>query len=441
MVLVVAHIRYRYATMKQPHIIHKIPCSWDIILYGGGPGLYSGDRAYSNPRGCTVVSFFLLGLLHSCGGGGGDSGDWLEFCLHDDGGKSDLEGTLQTPIRLMHGTGGSFKKHPLGKFHEFFRGDQIAPGVSGLDPEALSTRGGFQPRPVRMDPHLNRLAVEQDPHRARHDRIGNAQRAAATPPAPSGRVHIMMFVCGETYAPKIMHFLKALLFHRSTHLHFHFVGDADGLKALKKEMRGLRLRGNSRKVRVVFLSPFVFAVHVAVLTGDFSPYLCLMYVCQGIEEGSAAVGYPPTRRKCRLHQVRAVGTKAERAVRRLPSCAEPSVCLRSGSPMVAAGRARCRYPRKFSAGDYMGACCRIRLMAEQILPDIDAVVVLDGGDQLIFEDIARLWAHFGNFEPQQYAGFALEPPTSRSVRDTTQPPACCCVACCPAPAMVGVKCA
>ena len=67
MVLVVAHVRYRYATMKQPHIIHKIPCSWDIILYGGGPGLYSGNSARSNPRGCTC-----------------------------------------TPIRLMHGTGGSF---------------------------------------------------------------------------------------------------------------------------------------------------------------------------------------------------------------------------------------------------------------------------------------------------------------------------------------------
>ena len=57
----------RYAVMKEPEIIHKIPCSWDIILYGGGPGLYSGNSARSNPRGCAC-----------------------------------------TPIRLMHGTGGSF---------------------------------------------------------------------------------------------------------------------------------------------------------------------------------------------------------------------------------------------------------------------------------------------------------------------------------------------
>ena len=58
---------WQYAVMKEPHIIHKIPCSWDIILYGGGPGLYSGNSARSNPRGCAC-----------------------------------------TPIRLMHGTGGSF---------------------------------------------------------------------------------------------------------------------------------------------------------------------------------------------------------------------------------------------------------------------------------------------------------------------------------------------
>lgn len=29
------------------------------------------------------------------------------------------------------------------------------------------------------------------------------------------------------------------------------------------------------------------------------------------------------------------------------------------------------------------------------------VIVLDGGDQLIFDDITRLWAHFGNFNSQQ----------------------------------------
>ena len=40
------------------------------------------------------------------------------------------------------------------------------------------------------------------------------------------------------------------------------------------------------------------------------------------------------------------------------------------------------YPDKFNKMDYMGSCCRIRLIAEQILPHIDSVIVLDGGDQV-----------------------------------------------------------
>ena len=36
----------------------------------------------------------------------------------------------------------------------------------------------------------------------------------------------------------------------------------------------------------------------------------------------------------------------------------------------------------------------LQLIAEQILPAVDSVIILDGGDQLIFDDIARLWAHF-----------------------------------------------
>lgn len=31
--------------------------------------------------------------------------------------------------------------------------------------------------------------------------------------------------------------------------------------------------------------------------------------------------------------------------------------------------------------DYMGACCRIRLIAPEILPTVDAVAIMDGGDQ------------------------------------------------------------
>eukprot|EP01043_Picozoa_sp_COSAG02_P008857 COSAG02_NODE_291_length_25510_cov_9.433828_3_plen_84_part_00 len=45
----------------------------------------------------------------------------------------------------------------------------------------------------------------------------------------------MMFVCGSEYGLKIMHFLKALLFHRSTHIHFHFVADKDARPVLKQE--------------------------------------------------------------------------------------------------------------------------------------------------------------------------------------------------------------
>ena len=33
----------------------NIPCSWDIILYGGGPGLYSGKSANSNSGGCVCT--------------------------------------------------------------------------------------------------------------------------------------------------------------------------------------------------------------------------------------------------------------------------------------------------------------------------------------------------------------------------------------------------
>ena len=46
---------WQYATMKEPHIIHKIPCSWDIILYGGGPGLYSGASSRSNRAFNTAI--------------------------------------------------------------------------------------------------------------------------------------------------------------------------------------------------------------------------------------------------------------------------------------------------------------------------------------------------------------------------------------------------
>lgn len=171
--------------MKQPEIIHKIPCSWDVILYGGGVGLYSGRSANSNPGGC------------SC-----------------------------TPIRLMHGTGGSFKKHPLGRFHEFYRGD------TGIEP-ALRSRA-FRPSPIRMDPGLNALPGAADPHRSRHDRLQEAPAAAAAMAAAGELVHVMMFVCGAEYGLKILHFLKALLFHRSTHVHFHFVADQEARPVLKQ---------------------------------------------------------------------------------------------------------------------------------------------------------------------------------------------------------------
>ena len=283
---------WQFAVMKQPHIIHKIPCSWDIILYGGGPGLYSGRSAQSNPRGC------------SC-----------------------------TPIRLMHATGGTFKpgqnQHPLARFHEFYRGD------SGMD-VGLGSGSGFVPQRIRMDPAANTLPIADDPHRSRHDRL-----ATAPLPTPGERVHVMMFVCGASYAPKIVHFLKALLFHRSTHVHFHFVADKEARPALKKEWQKLRTGG-------------------------------------GLGSGVA-------------EEVTVDYIKTEEHVAAFEEA----------------------YPDKFNKMDYMGSCCRIRLMAEQILPDVDAVIVLDGGDQVIMDDIARLWAHFRAFRPEQYVGFALEPPSSR----------------------------
>lgn len=79
----------------------------------------------------------------------------------------------------MHGTGGSFKKHALGAFHNFYRGD------TGMD-VGLGATSGFTPQKIRMDPLQNILRTEDDPHRARHDRLAvappttRAERVAAS---------------------------------------------------------------------------------------------------------------------------------------------------------------------------------------------------------------------------------------------------------------------
>ena len=67
----------------------------------------------------------------------------------------------------MHGTGGSFKKHALGAFHNFYRGD------TGMD-VGLGVSDRFVPQKIRMDPSQNGLQIVDDPHRARHDRLAVA---------------------------------------------------------------------------------------------------------------------------------------------------------------------------------------------------------------------------------------------------------------------------
>ena len=67
----------------------------------------------------------------------------------------------------MHGTGGSFNKHALGAFHNFYRGD------TGMD-VGLGVSQGFVPQKIRMDPSQNGLHTRDDPHRARHDRLAVA---------------------------------------------------------------------------------------------------------------------------------------------------------------------------------------------------------------------------------------------------------------------------
>lgn len=67
-----------------------------------------------------------------------------------------------------------------------------------------------------------------------------------------------------------------------------------------------------------------------------------------------------------------------------------------------------QWPVQFTSGKYMGMCCRIRLLAADILPGVDSVIVLDGGDQLLLSDIAKLWSLFESFKPRQYIGMAIE---------------------------------
>ena len=71
----------------------------------------------------------------------------------------------------MHGTGGSFKKHALGAFHNFYRVD------TGMD-IGLGVSDQFVPQKIRMDPSQNGLPTVEDPHRARHDRLAVAPPAA-----------------------------------------------------------------------------------------------------------------------------------------------------------------------------------------------------------------------------------------------------------------------
>ena len=64
-------------------------------------------------------------------------------------------------------------------------------------------------------------------------------------------------MCGDSYAAKIVPFLKALLFHRSTHLHFHFVVDSAAMPALKTAWEGMGERASERAFPVLYMHPYL----------------------------------------------------------------------------------------------------------------------------------------------------------------------------------------
>ena len=50
----------------------------------------------------------------------------------------------------------------------------------------------------------------------------------------------------------------------------------------------------------------------------------------------------------------------------------------------------------------------MRIWADGILPELDAVIVMDTNDEVVLGDIADLWSVFAEFEPAQVIGSMLE---------------------------------
>ena len=54
------------------------------------------------------------------------------------------------------------------------------------------------------------------------------------------------------------------------------------------------------------------------------------------------------------------------------------------------------------------ACSFVRIWADGILPELDAVIVMDTNDEIVLGDIADLWSVFAEFEEGQLIGSVLE---------------------------------
>ena len=176
---------WNYQAMKTPEILHKLPCNFNVILYGGGWGLWSQQTNRLNENGCAA-----------------------------------------TPIKIMQGTGRSFKHHELGLFESFFKDHREA---------VFSAGDGFLSRSLAMAPtmYYNSLPTAKDKYRSKHDRW-------ATPSAPrtDEEVHIAISIC-DVDIRKLTAFFKSLLFHRSTPLHIYFIADVSNTARIRAKWEEL----------------------------------------------------------------------------------------------------------------------------------------------------------------------------------------------------------
>ncbi len=64
--------------------------------------------------------------------------------------------------------------------------------------------------------------------------------------------------------------------------------------------------------------------------------------------------------------------------------------------------------RRLAFPTQLPACSFVRIWADGILPDLDAVIVMDTNDEIVLGDIADLWSVFAEFEEDELIGSVLE---------------------------------